>query len=94
MYRVNKLNDIINIIIPHFDKYSLITQKHSDYIIFKNIIELINKGQHLNKDGIIKIISLKASLNKGLSDKLKIDFPNTIKAERFKVNIPININYN
>jgi len=27
MYRVNKLDDIINIIIPHFDKYSLITQK-------------------------------------------------------------------
>jgi hypothetical protein len=22
MYRVNKLDDIINIIIPHFDKYS------------------------------------------------------------------------
>ena len=46
MYRVNKLDDII---IPHFDKYSLITQKQSD------IVELIYKGEHLNKNGIIKI---------------------------------------
>jgi hypothetical protein len=61
---------------------------------FFNIVELINKGEHLNKDGIIKIVNLKASLNKGLSDKLKICFPNTIKVDRPKINIPIYINYN
>jgi hypothetical protein len=84
----------MNVIIPHFDRYLLITQKQCDYIIFKNIIYLMNKGEHLNKDGLIKIVNLKASLNKGLSDKLKIDFPNAIKVERSKVNIPISINYN
>jgi len=94
MYRVNKLNDIINIIIPHFDKYSLITQKQSDYKTFKNIVELINKGEHLNKNGIIKIINLKAVLNKGLSEKLRINFPDIINTEKLKVNIPINIDYN
>jgi len=52
------------------------------------------QGKHLNKYGLIKIVNLKASLNKGLSDKLKIDFPNAIKVERSKVNIPISINYN
>jgi len=33
-------------------------------------VELIYKGEHLNKNGIIKIINLKAVLNKGLSEKL------------------------
>lgn len=94
MYRVNKLDDIINIIIPHFDKYSLITQKQSDYKTFKNIVELIYKGEHLNKNGIIKIINLKAVLNKGLSEKLKINFPGIIKTKKLKVNTPINIYYN
>jgi len=94
MYRVNKLDDIINIIIPHFDKYSLITQKQSDYKTFKNIVELIYKGEHLNKNGIIKIINLKAVLNKGLSEKLKINFPGIINTEKLKVNTPINIDYN
>jgi hypothetical protein len=54
----------------------------------------MNKGEHLNEKGLSKIISLRASLNKGLSDKLKIDFPNTIKVERPKVNITTDINYN
>lgn len=94
VYKVYSLADIINIIIPHFDNYQLISKKQSDYITFKSIVKLINKGEHLNKDGIIKIANLKTSLNKGLSDKLKIDFPNTIKVERSKVNIPINIDYN
>jgi hypothetical protein len=94
MYRVNKLNDIINIIIPHFDKYSLITQKQSDYKTYKNIIKLIYKGEHLNKNGIIKIINLKAILNKGLSEKIRINFPDIINKEKPKINSPINIDYN
>ena len=81
MYRVKKLNDIINIIIPHFNKYPLISQKYGDFIIFKNIVELINKSEHLNKDGILKIVNLKASLNKGLSSILRIHFPNLIEIE-------------
>ena len=94
MYRVKKLNDIVNIILPHFNKYPLISQKYGDFIIFKNIVELINKSEHLNKDGLIKIVNLKSSLNKGLSSILKINFPNLIKIERSKVNIFTNINYN
>jgi len=94
VYRVHSLGDITNVIIPHFKKYPLITQKYGDFIIFKNIVELINKGEHLNKNGIINIINLKAVLNKGLSEKLRINFPGIINTEKLKVNIPINIDYN
>jgi hypothetical protein len=93
-YNIYNIKYITNIIIPHFNNYQLITQKQSDFIIFKNIVELINKDEHLTKDGLIKIINLKASLNKGLSDKLKTNFPNITKVERSKVNIPIIIDYN
>lgn len=94
MYRVNKLDDIINIIIPHFDKYPLITQKQSDYKTFKNIVKLMYKDKHLNKNGLIQIIKLKAVLNRGLSEKLRIHFPGIINTKRLKVNAPINIDYN
>jgi LAGLIDADG endonuclease len=94
VYKVYKLNDIVNIIIPHFDKYLLITQKYSDYILWKSIVKIIDKGKHLNSKGLLKIVSLKASLNKGLSDKLKKEFPATIKVKRSKVNIPNIIDYN
>jgi LAGLIDADG endonuclease len=79
-------------IIPHFDKYPLISQKQSDYIIFKNIIELMDKGEHLNQDGLTKIVNLKASLNSGIPENLKKYFPKVIKVKRSIINIPKNIN--
>jgi hypothetical protein len=58
------------------------------------IVELINKGKHLDEEGIIRIVSLKASLNKGLSGNLKINFPNIIGVEKPKVNIPLTVDLN
>lgn len=71
----------------------MISQKQSDFLLFKSIIELVDKGEHLNIDGLKNIISLKASLNKGLSKDIKRYFPKVIKAERSIVNVPKNINY-
>ena len=90
-YRVIKIDDIIKIIIPHFEKYPLMTQKQTDFLLWKNIVNLIDKGEHLNKEGLIKVINLKASLNKGVSNKLKIDFPNTVKVIRSEKNLPVKI---
>jgi hypothetical protein len=58
------------------------------------IVELMGKGKHLNENGLIKIINLKASLNNGLPNILKISFPEFTKLDRPKVSIPNNINYN
>jgi len=93
-YSVRRLDEIIKIIIPHFEKYPLITQKQSDFIIWKMIVELMNKGKHLNENGIIQIINLKASLNNGLPDRLKLIFPEFTKLDKPRVSIPNIINYN
>lgn len=86
-YAVNDIKDILNIIIPHFDKYPLITQKQSDFLIWKEIILLINNKEHLNSKGLNKILSLRASLNKGLSKKLKESFPTIIEATKLRTNL-------
>jgi hypothetical protein len=93
-YRVNNVKDILEIIIPHFEKYSLITQKQGDFILWKEIIKLIYKKEHLNKNGFMQILNLRASLNRGPSNKLKQYFPNIIKKKRPKITLPINIDYN
>jgi hypothetical protein len=49
--------------------------------------------EHLNNKGLVNILSLKASLNKGLSDSLITLFPDITKVERYKVNITKDINY-
>ena len=40
-YQVRSINELTKIIIPHFEKYPLLTQKQNDFVIFKNIIEWI-----------------------------------------------------
>ena len=40
-YTVTKLSDLVNIIIPHFNKYFLISQKRADFILLdKNVFTL------------------------------------------------------
>lgn len=94
IYRVYSLNELTEVIIPHFDKYLLMTQKRNDYITWKNIIQLIKEGKHLSKEGLTEIVSLKANLNKGLSNELKLYFPDIIGTEKPKVDIPMRINKN
>lgn len=80
------LRDHLNkVIIPHFDKYPLITQKWADYMIFKSIVELMDKKEHLTSEGLKKVLSLKASMNKGLSEDLIKAFPLIIPVDRPKV---------
>jgi hypothetical protein len=94
LYQVRNLSDITKVILPHFEKYPLITQKQSDFLLFKKIVELMNNDEQFKKDSLVNIINLKASLNRGLSDKLKLSFPEVTKVERPKVDIPVNIDYN
>jgi hypothetical protein len=75
-FRVSTLKDLVNIILPHFDKYPLISKKGIDYLLFKQIVLLmLNEGHH-TLEGIKKIVNIRASLNTGLSDALKEAFPN------------------
>jgi hypothetical protein len=77
-FRVTSPKQISDKIIPHFDKYILITKKQADYLLFKEIMMLIIQGEHLKEVGLQSIINIRASLNLGLSEALKTAFPNTI----------------
>jgi len=72
----------LEVVIKHFDKYPLITQKLADYLLFKDAVILMNNKEHLNLQGLEKIINIKASINKGLSDEIKAVFPKSIKVHR------------
>jgi LAGLIDADG endonuclease len=82
IYSVQSLKDLNNVIIPHFSKYPLLTQKRVDFYLFSTIVNLMNRKEHLDINGILKIVSIKASMNKGLSENLKKIFPNAPYSER------------
>lgn len=93
-FTVASIKDITNVIIPHFEKYPLLTQKRADFEFFKMIIELVSKKEHLNTEGLAKILSIRASMNWGLSQKLINSFPNIIPVERPFVEAPENFDPN
>ena len=90
-YMVRSLAEL-QIIISHFDKYPLLSEKWGDYKLFKDGVELIKTKAHLNKEGFNKILSIRAALNLGLSDELKISFPHIEAVKKPTVQITHSIN--
>ena len=80
-YRVSSIKDL-QVIIDHFYNFPLITQKWSDFQLFKAAFELVKCKKHLTLDGLEKIVSIKASMNLGLPGDLKLAFPKFIPIAR------------
>ena len=57
-FKVSNINQLFNVIIPHFKKYYLITQKNIDFELFSKIVIIIKNKEHLTMQGIQKIVSL------------------------------------
>ena len=73
MFSVISIQDL-KLIIQHFMDYPLITQKHADFLLFQQAFDIINNKDHLTIQGFKKLISLRASMNKGLPERLKLAF--------------------
>ncbi len=84
-FRVSTLKDIVNVIIPHFDKYPLITKKYYDYMLFKQVILFMLNKVHNILEGLQKIVNYKTFLNLGLSKELKKAFPLTVPAKGLEI---------
>jgi hypothetical protein len=83
-YRVESKKELL-ILIEHFDKYPLITKKAKDFLCLKKAIFLINNKEHLTKQGLLKLVSLKALMGKGLTNELKAAFPDLVPANELGI---------
>lgn len=73
-YKISNINDIVNIIIPHFDKYPLITSKQLNYLDFKKVILIIYSKKHLTEEGMNEIKKIIKNMNTNRSFKEKWEF--------------------
>jgi hypothetical protein len=90
-YYVSSVQELTNVIIPHFENYPLFTQKKADFILFKLALDIINNKQPkkpLTLEYLNKLIAIKGSLNWGLSDVLKKAFPDIAPVLRPEVELP------
>jgi hypothetical protein len=86
--RVSSIEQIVLKIFTHFDTYPLITKKHADYLLFKDLIMKMVQKDHLKKEKLQDFVNIKASLNLGLSELLKSEFSNTIPVPRPQFKLP------
>ena len=59
-YVVSNRKDLINVIIPHFEKYPLEGSKHLDFLDFKNCVLLMEESS----DNINKVLFIKSTMNR------------------------------
>lgn len=81
-YSVGRKADLL-IILKHFNTYPLISQKWSDFELFKRAYHFIHGGSFTkSSQDIAKLVSIKASLNLGLPEKIQAAFPDNIPVDR------------
>lgn len=66
----------------HLNNSPLLTQKQADFLLFKSILDLIRRKEHLTQEGLNEIVSCKAIMNKGLTSTLEESFLKVIIKER------------
>lgn len=73
-FRVSAIKEL-EVIIRHFEAYPLLTNKLPDFLLFKQVLEIMKLKEHLKAEGLLKIANLKASMN----TKTEIaDIPNIV----------------
>lgn len=65
VYVVRNRSDLQEKIIPFFEKYPLLSTKQKTFLLFRQIVLLISKGQHSTKSGAHKILHLAYKMNEG-----------------------------
>lgn len=62
-YRVTKLVDILDVVIPHFDKYPLVTSKQLNFQSFKEIALILNSNPAISDIDKTRIEELIGNMN-------------------------------
>ena len=71
-YEVNNFTAIIENVIPFFDRFGFLSaKKKRDYAKFKQLANLILRGEHLTEEGIRKILEIRKEMNDGGAGRRK-----------------------
>lgn len=64
MLLARRIGDLANRVVPFFDRHPLRGRKRLNYELWKQAVELMERGEHLMADGMEKILAIKAKLNR------------------------------
>ncbi len=70
-FETRSVSDLATKIVPHFERYPILSSKQNDFQRFAAIVQLMQRGAHRNQDGFAEIVRLSAALN--ASSKKRFD---------------------
>ena len=71
-YEVNNFTAIQENVIPFFDRFGFLSaKKKRDFAKFKQVAKIIAAGEHLNENGIRRILEIRESMNDGGAGRRK-----------------------
>jgi hypothetical protein len=62
-WETRRLEDILEHVIPHFERYPLLSGKRLDFERFAAVCRLMAAGEHRTRDGLIEIVELTRTMN-------------------------------
>ena len=65
VYVVRERKELIEKIIPFFERFKLRSIKNESFVLFAKIVKMLSQGKHLNRKGIKTIIKLAYQMNVG-----------------------------
>nr|YP_009072395.1 LAGLIDADG endonuclease [Sclerotinia borealis]AHX83035.1 LAGLIDADG endonuclease [Sclerotinia borealis] len=92
-FTVERFEDVINVIVPHFKKYPLESAKSIDFYLWSKCVEIMANKEHLVLSGLKRLVRFKSALNKGLPEYLSNNpcFSDIMERPVFKVSAePLN----
>ena len=63
-YVVRRRIDLLQVIIPFFEKHNLRTAKQADFDKFAQCVRIIDNGHHLSREGLIEIAQITETMNR------------------------------
>ena len=64
VYCIDSIRDLLGKVIPFFEKYPLVGEKHDNFLLFKEIVVAISLKEHLNSNGFIRLAKIAFRMNR------------------------------
>lgn len=65
VYVVRKRSDLLDKVIPFFERQPLLSTKQKDFLVFASIVRSMNQGEHLTEAGFQRLRRLALQMNGG-----------------------------
>jgi LAGLIDADG endonuclease len=62
-WETRRLEDILDRVVPHFERYPLLSSKRCDFERFASVCQLMAAGAHRHRDGLMQIVELASGMN-------------------------------